>query len=170
MLAPCPPHQHTASKATTGTLLPTASPSGQHTGRGRQHTHRDTSRRRFVASKGERGTDPQTPDLLREAGIQLKARHNFLTLLAHKSKYSTYTTTQTWQERVLRGERGRRSHPQGDRAGWRPLTLLTGLQLLPLSGLSPHSHSLPPGPAGRRQKLFADNSPPFPCVAPPAAS
>ena len=80
-------------------------------------------------------------------------------------------------------EIGRRSLPQGERqesgagalilresgAGWRPLTSL-GPNLFSL--LSPHWHSCrrPPSPAGRRQKLFADNSPPLPCVAPLAAS
>ena len=69
--------------------------------------------------------------------------HNFLTLLAHKSNYrmahSTYTTTQTGQEHVLRDSR----------AGRRPLTLPTRQQLLPLSSLSPHWHCLSPGPASK---------------------
>ena len=34
-------------------------------------------------ARGSEVTDPQTPDLLREAGRKSKARHNFLTLLAH---------------------------------------------------------------------------------------
>ena len=56
--------------------------------------------------------------------------------------HSTYTTTQTGQERVLR-ESG---------AGWRPVT---SLALLFLSCLSPHWHSCrrPPDPAGRNYLL-----------------
>ena len=86
--------------------------------------------------------------------------------------HSTYTTTQTGQDHVLR-ETGRRSHPQGERgrlassgesgagalilresgAGWRPLTSL-GPNLF-LSLLSPHWHSCrrPPDPAGRNYLL-----------------
>ena len=48
-------HTHTASKATTGTLLPSTNSvtlsTAYRTGSA-AHTHRDTSRRRFVASKG----------------------------------------------------------------------------------------------------------------------
>ena len=86
--------------------------------------------------------------------------------------HSTYTTTQTGQDHVLR-ETGRRSHPQGERgrntssgesgagalilresgAGWRPLTSL-GPNLF-FSLLSPHWHSCrrPPDPAGRNYLL-----------------
>ena len=165
MLAPRP-HTHTQlprRRQVHSYQVPTASPSGQHTGRGRQqHTHRDTSRRRFMASKASKVQThrPQTYSERQE----YSSRQGTTSLLYWHTRVNTGCHTvlilQHKQEHVLR-ESG---------AGRRPLTLLTGLQLLPLSGLSPHLHSLPPGPAGRRQKLFADNSPPFPCVAPPAAS
>ena len=49
-------------------------------------------------------TDPKTPDLLREAGRQSKARHNFLTLLAHNRLNTGWHTVlnriDTKQDRV----------------------------------------------------------------------
>ena len=88
---------------TIGTLLPTTSAS---------RTTQDGSAAnmghfscRFMASKGSEVTDLQTPDLLREAGMPLKAWHNFLTLLAHECNTGWHTVlnrpTQTEQDRVL---------------------------------------------------------------------
>ena len=80
---------------------------------GRKQTQ-DTSRQRFVTSKVSEVTDPQTPDLLREAGRQSKAQHNFLTLLAHNRVNTGWHTvlnriTQTRQDHVLKeSERGKR--------------------------------------------------------------
>ena len=107
--SPCP---HTRlPRPTTGTLLPQ-----RHSWDSTQDgsaVDRDTSRRRFVASKGSEVMDPQTPDLLREAGVQLKAWHIFLTLLAHKrviqggTQY--LTEQQTGQDCILKESgRGRR--------------------------------------------------------------
>ena len=77
------PPPHTASKATTGTVhsscqVPTASPSaGQHnTGRGRQQQTGTLLGEDSWLARGGDNTHRPHPDLLREAGIQLKARHN----------------------------------------------------------------------------------------------
>ena len=128
-------------------------------------THRDTSRRRFVASKGSEVQTHRPQTYSEQAGIQLKARHNFLTLLAHKSKYrmahSTYTTTQTGQECVLRERAGQAGALvlRESRAGKRPLTLLTGLQL------PRWAHP----PLTRPPIAESSTSSPLHCVAPPAS-
>ena len=81
--------------------------SGQHTGQGGSRQVYFSFR--FVASKGGEVTDPQTLDLLREAGMQLKARHYFLTLLAHKRVIqggTQHLTGQHKQGRITSSGRG----------------------------------------------------------------
>ena len=98
-----------------------------------------------MASKGSDVTDPQTPDLLREAGIQLKARHNFLTLLAHKRVNTGWhtvlnSTTQTGQDRVLRDSgRGRRPLKAKQATSLSGVTERAGLPHPPAAILLPSS-------------------------------
>ena len=69
------PCSHTGSTAVTDTLLPKAAAQG-----GWHNTGTLLGETSWLA-RGSEVTDPQTSDLLREAGRQLKAQHNFLTLL-----------------------------------------------------------------------------------------
>ena len=154
MLAPRP-HALTASKATTGTLfLPSTNSvtlrTAYRTGSA-AHTHTGTllGEDSWLA-RGARYR-PTDPRLTQRGRNTVKGKAQLPYLLAHRSKHrmvhSTYTTTQTGQERVLR-ESG---------AGRRPLTLLTGLQLPPASArltLRSPSHQLlsrqkPPSPLCR---------------------
>ena len=80
ILTLAPIHTHTASTADNRFTYQQRQPHG--IAQDGSAADRDTSRRRFVVSKGSEVTDPQIPDLLREAGRQSKARHNFLTFLA----------------------------------------------------------------------------------------
>ena len=78
-----------------------------------------------MASKGSEVTDPQTTDLLREAGMQLKARHYFLTLLAHKRIIqggTQYLTAQHKQGRIASSGRAEEAGVLS-RQGWLHLSL-----------------------------------------------
>ena len=98
-----PVHTHTVSTATTGTLfLPTASASGQHTGR---VGSRQGYSCRLVASKGSEVTDPQSPRLIQRGrnAVKGKAQLSYFTG-THESKYRMAHST---------GEREKQTSSQG---------------------------------------------------------